>query len=108
MILLHERQKRRSSCAYGGYAVRCRFDAKTQRLGRSVCGDTFTASLLSSSYLLFFKDRIFLGASLLTKDPAKFVRPRTGARVQDILRTAAFELPLFVQYAGGKGTGSGR
>ena len=46
--------------------------------------------------------RFFLGASLLTKDPAKFERPRTGARVRDMLLGADFKLPFSGQYAGGQ------
>jgi hypothetical protein len=73
-----------------------------RRLKRKVCGCSLSASLLSSSYPIFTEDQIFLGASLLTKDPAKIERPCTGARAYDLQHALFSDRPFFFQYTGGQ------
>jgi len=60
--------------------------AAGSRDGMGFCGrcadGCCTAPLARSSESIF--DRFLLNASLLTKDPAKFQRPCTGALVRDV------------------------
>ena len=80
-----------------------RTENKSGRNKRWVRGCRFAASLLSSSYLI--GDQIFLGGSLLTKDPPEFERPCTGALAWKLQRKEYLIPPLFIQYTGGTGEG---